>query len=165
MDKTAYDWSGFSLRIGISADLTTIFNAWTSQEELEKWFLAKAAFYDSNGIARPRDAKIAKGDSYIWKWHVADDIEKGEILAMNESNALSFSFGVCHVFVSLTELAKETIVEIEQSNIPLDEASIVSLHLGCMQGWTFYLANLKSMLEGGIDLRNKNEKIKNVIST
>lgn len=29
---------------------------------------------------------------------------------------------------------------------------------------TFYLANLKSVLEGGLDLRNKNVNIPNVIS-
>jgi hypothetical protein len=37
-------------------------------------------------------------------------------------------------------------------------------HLGCKTGWTFYLANLKSLMEGGIDLRNKNEKIQRVIN-
>ena len=39
------------------------------------------------------------------------------------------------------------------------------LYIGCGEGWTFYLANLKSMLEGGIDLRNKNDKIKGVINS
>lgn len=29
-------------------------------------------------------------------------------------------------------------------------------HIGYKTGWTFYLANLKSILEGGIDLRNRN---------
>jgi hypothetical protein len=34
-----------------------------------------------------------------------------------------------------------------------------------MEGWVFYLANLKSFPEGGIDLRNKNEKLKSVINS
>jgi len=37
--------------------------------------------------------------------------------------------------------------------------------VGCGEGWTFYLANLNSYLQGGIDLRNKNEKIQGVISS
>jgi hypothetical protein len=30
----------------------------------------------------------------------------------------------------------------------------------CQLGWTFYLANLKSVIEGGVDLRNKNVDLK-----
>ncbi|MNF09593.1 hypothetical protein D3C80_2102910 [compost metagenome] len=59
----------------------------------------------------------------------------------------------------------ETVVEITQSEIPTDERSKVYYHLGCSEGWTFYLANLKSVAEGGLDLRNKNEKIKRVVSS
>jgi hypothetical protein len=34
----------------------------------------------------------------------------------------------------------------------------------CGLGWTFYLANLKSILEGGLDLRNKNPEIQKMIN-
>lgn len=37
--------------------------------------------------------------------------------------------------------------------------------LSCKTGWTSYLANLKSVLEGGIDPRNKNEQLKAVINS
>jgi hypothetical protein len=37
--------------------------------------------------------------------------------------------------------------------------------VGCGEGWTFYLTNLKSILEGGVDLRNKEMKLKNVINS
>lgn len=30
---------------------------------------------------------------------------------------------------------------------------------------TFYLANLKSILEGGVDLRNKNEALKKMLNS
>ena len=36
--------------------------------------------------------------------------------------------------------------------------------MGCLEGWTFYLTNLKSVIEGGLDLRNKNLDIKGVIN-
>ena len=55
-------------------------------------------------------------------------------------------------------------MELTQEKIPLDEESKVNYHLGCMEGWTFYLANLKSILEGGIDLRNKNVNLTKVIN-
>jgi len=56
------------------------------------------------------------------------------------------------------------VVELWQENIPGDEDSKVNLHMGCTKGWTFYLTNLKSILEGGIDLRNKNISLKNVVN-
>jgi hypothetical protein len=33
-----------------------------------------------------------------------------------------------------------------------------------MSGWSFFMVNLKSILENGYDLRNKNEELKNVIT-
>lgn len=36
--------------------------------------------------------------------------------------------------------------------------------LGCSNGWTFYLTNLKSVYEGGLDLRNKDEKLSAMIN-
>jgi len=59
----------------------------------------------------------------------------------------------------------ETMVELTQSDIPLDEDSIHNLYVGCSRGWTFYLTNLKSILEGGIDLRNRNINLVDVINT
>jgi hypothetical protein len=58
-----------------------------------------------------------------------------------------------------------SIVELLQYDIPVDEKGKVNFHLGCAEGWVFYLANLKSVLEGGIDLRNKNEKFKKMINS
>jgi hypothetical protein len=37
--------------------------------------------------------------------------------------------------------------------------------MGCLGGWTFYLANLKSYLEGGVDLRNKNLALNNMVNS
>lgn len=57
------------------------------------------------------------------------------------------------------------VVQLEQENIPADDNSKTNYFVGCGEGWTFYLANLKSILEGGIDLRNKNENIKRVVNS
>ena len=78
---------------------------------------------------------------------------------------VQFSFAAtCTVTVTIKKELGETIVELTQENIPLDESSKVKYHLGCMEGWTFFLANLKSILEGGIDLRNKNVKLSQLVN-
>jgi hypothetical protein len=56
-------------------------------------------------------------------------------------------------------------VNLHQYNIPDDDESKALYFVGCGEGWTFYLANLKSILEGGIDLRNKNVSINNVVNS
>jgi hypothetical protein len=56
------------------------------------------------------------------------------------------------------------IVVLTQEIIPVDEDSMKNFFVGCGEGWTFYLTNLKSIIEGGIDLRNKDTEIKKVIN-
>jgi hypothetical protein len=48
-----------------------------------------------------------------------------------------------------------SIVELTQENIPIENDPAKNLFVHCQTGWTFYMANLKSVIEGGIDLRNK----------
>lgn len=67
--------------------------------------------------------------------------------------------------VTIKEEGEECRVSLKQYYIPTDEAGKTNFHIGCMEGLVFYLANLKSKQEGGIDLRNKNPGIKKVISS
>ena len=161
-----HDWSRFRLHIPVKTDPATIYRHWTTPEGLESWFLRKAAFTGTDGILRPGNAIIEVNDSYEWLWHGWSDdvVEKGEILNM-EVNFLSFSFGRAgNVDVRIRQERKEPVVELFQYGMPTDEASIVSYHVGCTKGWLFYLTNLKSVLEGGIDLRNKNVELEDVIN-
>jgi len=68
------------------------------------------------------------------------------------------------VDIQLKQHNEWTIVELTQKNIPVDDASKKSIRLGCDSGWSFYLVNLKSIYEGGIDLRNKNEELSVLIN-
>lgn len=160
-----YDWSTFTKRIPIHASLEQITNAWKSQDQIEKWFLQKAEFTNINKQIKDRHTLIAPGDSYLWTWHGSHIEATGEILENANSEFLTFSFLGCVVGLKLREEADELVLELTQREIALDEDSRVSYYVGCSRGWTFYLANLKSLLEGGIDLRNKNSKLHNVINT
>ncbi|WP_295126299.1 SRPBCC domain-containing protein [uncultured Chitinophaga sp.] len=161
-----YDWSKFRTRIPVKAGIRDIYNAWTTKNGIERWFLKSANFVTAEGTERT--GSVQKGDSYTWTWFgYGEEVnEKGTILEANGRDFFSFSFaGECKVSVYIQDEAGEVVVELVQSNIPTDEKGMTSIHIGCMGGWTFYLANLKSYLEGGIDLRNKNVLIKNVISS
>lgn len=167
-----YDWSRFRLRIPVKADAQTIYNAWATQNGIEGWFLRSADFVKQNGVLRYRNELIQAGDTYTWLWYGYPDetVEVGEILAANGQNHLHFTFNntatnKMTVTVDILQEHGETVVELVQKDIPLDEQSRINYYIGCMQGWGFYLANLKSVLEGGIDLRNRNVAIKQVISS
>jgi uncharacterized protein YndB with AHSA1/START domain len=166
-----YNWSTFIKRISINASVEDIYALWTTKAGMEKWFLRKCEFTESNGEFL-FEAAIQKGNLFTWYWHGWSDEtkENGIILNANGTNMLSFTFGqegaegmMCTVNI-YKELG-ETICEITQENIPTDERGKTYFHIGCMTGWSFYLVNMKSILEGGIDLRNKNEQIKKVVNS
>ena len=162
-----YDWSRFSARIDVRSSVENVYAAWTTRVGLERWFLRVAEFTMPNGGMRDHTAAIQAGDRYRWLWHGYDEatVERGLIEGANGRDSLQFTFaGRCLVSVNMTIEEGLTIVELRQENIPVDEDSRANYHLGCMTGWTFYLANLKSILEGGIDLRNKNEKLRKLVN-
>lgn len=119
-----------------------------------------------DGKPKDRDRSVAAGDGYLWRWHgYLDDVsEGGHIVAANGSDTFAFTFsGGSVVTVTIKEESGETVVELTQSRIADDENQ--GIYVDCGYGWAFYLANLKSVLEGGVDLRNKNVDIKNVINS
>jgi len=163
-----YDWSKFTCKINIDRPVEAIYDAWTIPQQLEQWFLRDANFLRSNSTLREKFLHVNRGDTYTWLWHGYPDTvaEKGEVLMANEIDKLQFSFtagGI--VTVDIGEVMGETIVMLTQEKIPTDEKGKVNYHIGCLGGWTFYLANLKSFLEGGIDLRNKNIALGNMINS
>lgn len=162
------DWSRFVTRINISAPVETIYKAWTTRDGMESWFLRLCEYKDKNGEELAGDVQVVVGDSYKWLWHgwPDDTVEYGQILDMNDKDLFKFSFGkagICTVQIK-TE-ADEHIVELAQEEIPTDDAGKHNYYVGCKTGWTFYLANLKSIVEGGIDLRNKNVKLQQVLNS
>jgi hypothetical protein len=161
-------FSQFIKRIPIKAPAKAIYEAWASQQGLESWFLREALFTTIEGALRSKTQLIAAGDHYTWKWHGYEDStpEKSEILVANGWDTLSFGFsGGCKVHVTILTESGEAICELRQ-DMPMDDKDRrLQFFIECGNGWTFYLANLKSVLEGGLDLRNKNTELKAVLNS
>ena len=160
-------WNSFTLRIGIRASEEAVYKAWATQDGLESWFLRSAEFTDQQGHVRHIHDFVQANDWYHWLWHgYPDDVfERKEVIEANGRNTFKFVFtGNCIVTVTITTAFGETICALTQDHIPLDPDPETNLHLNCSNGWTFYLANLKSVLEGGLDLRNKNINLSHVIN-
>ena len=85
--------------------------------------------------------------------------ESGKVISANGKDHFAFSFaGDCVVEIRLEPVHEMVRVELTQSNIPTDDLSKREIRLGCASGWAFFLVNLKSVLEGGLDLREKDRR-------
>ena len=160
-----FDWTQFTLKVAIKAKLSDIYNAWTIASEIERWFLIDAEFMDENGRVIDKSKNALAGDRYKWIWYLYDDIEKGIVTKANGKDRFEFTFaGDCLVEIRLREEFEYTIVELTHKNIPTDDSSKRNIRLGCHNGWSFYLINLKSVYEGGLDLRNKDNRFKPMLN-
>lgn len=166
--SSTHDWNRFTVRIDVNAPVEKLYAAWATRAGMEYWFLRLSEYKKPDGSLRSKDEFVQKGDSYKWLWHgwPDDTVEHGQVLDCNGSNFFKFSFGKagnCSVTIKREEGIH--IVELVQDNIPTDEHGMQYWHLGCKTGWTFYLANMKSLYEGGIDLRNKNERLQQMLNS
>ncbi len=143
MPKNKFDWSQFTQRVAVAAPVEKVFRMWTDPIQLRSWFLA--------------DAKIdlKKGGEFEWKW-LAGVKEKGKVLSVKKPTKLSFTFAGSVCDVTFKKDKRGSLVILHQHNIPETEKGKFDVHLSCSCGWTFYLTNLKTYLEYGIDLRETN---------
>jgi hypothetical protein len=142
-------------------DVRSVYLLLATPQGLESWFLREARFYTIGKRLRAKDEFISKEDTYEWFWHGYEEGERGMVLEVNEIDLLKFTFsGKSTVSVGLKSANGVTLVELTQENIPQESDLDKNLYVQCQIGWTFYLANLKSIVEGGVDLRNKRMDLK-----
>ncbi len=163
----SFNWKEFTRRIPVKAPAKAIYEAWSTQQGLESWFLRLAQFTSTSGAIRNKQEQVQAGDKYKWLWFGYDDdvVENMEIISANDWDQLQFRFsGGCIVTVSIRQQDGENICELVQQMPMEDEKEQQYFFIECGKGWTFYLSNLKSILEGGVDLRNKNLSLQNVVN-
>jgi uncharacterized protein YndB with AHSA1/START domain len=163
-----YDWREFTRRIPITAPAKAIYDAWATQQGLESWFLRHSTFTKKDGSLRTRTSYIEAGDTYKWLWYGYDDsvVEEKKILEANGWDRIQFLFsGDCVVTVTIRQEEGQNICALRQQMPMESEDEQRYYFIECGGGWSFYLANLKSVLEGGLDLRNKNVNLQNVITS
>ena len=161
-----FDWTSFSRKISIKADMSNLYDAWTVPSELEKWFLSKALYTRPDGSIVGPHEHIQPEDKYAWSWHTWDIVEEGKVIETNGKDKIVFSFAEeCTVEIKLETSHEEVLVILTQLDIPTDDKSKKHVRLGCYEGWSFYMVNLKSIYEGGIDLRNMHDALKGVINS
>lgn len=160
-----FDWTSFTIKIPVKAEIEDLYRAWASSAEIEKWFLSEADYKDADGKTMDKNQLAVTENTYFWRWFLYEDTESGKITGANGKDTFAFTFaGSCVVSIKLTKEHDHTVVTLNQSDIPTDDNSKRNIRLGCHNGWSFYLINLKSVYEGGLDLRNKDNRFKPMLN-
>jgi uncharacterized protein YndB with AHSA1/START domain len=163
------DWSRFSHKIYLNAGIRRVYDAWATRANIESWFLRKGEFKTPDGKLRGDLETVQKGDTYEWLWHGHPDstVEHGVVTEANGKDRFAFVFGTAGVVTITLREVEPNVTEmiLVQDQIPTDDHGKFSYHVGCSTGWSFYEGNIKSILEGGMDLRNKNPNYTNVINS
>ncbi len=157
------NFHSFTKKIYIKAPLDKLYKCWTSSEGLCSWFLKEAVYITKEGNSRSLSDPIQAGDHYTWRWHNWDGKEEGVVLEANGKDTFEFTFaGKTKVKVQLIPEKGSVLVVLKQYHIPTDEESKLNIHVGCSNGWTFWLANLKAFLEHGILLHEMERDLREV---
>ena len=154
------------MRINTTASVEKAFKAVATPGGLESWFLREAGVQLAESPGQ-RGTKIKKGDEYYFQWHGHPDTMRhaGKFLSTDGKSVISFTFSQdLPVTISIYRECEETIVELAETFDPTVEEVARNHYLGNMKGWIFYLINLKSILEGGLDMRNRKVELKNVLT-
>ena len=160
------NWSEFKLRVNTTATVEAAYAAVATPAGLESWFLRDANI-TTGGKRRSGPEKIQKGDEYHFQWYGHPDTLRhlGRYLSADGKSVISFTFSQdLPVTISIYRECDETIIELAETFDPTVEEVARNHYLGNMKGWIFFLVNLKSILEGGIDMRNRKVELKNVLT-
>ncbi|HWR82653.1 MAG TPA: SRPBCC domain-containing protein [Candidatus Deferrimicrobium sp.] len=143
MSAKKYDWTQFTLKIEIGATPAQVFRAWTDDKVVPKWFTVKAKI-------EPR-----KNGRIHFEW-LGGDVLDGRVIAITKNRRFVFPFGKGNeqVEVAITKSGRGSICRLHQYGMKTTPKARWEMFVGCKEGWTFFLTNLKCYLEHGIDLRS-----------
>ena len=147
-------WKRLHQVIYLEAPIESVYAAWATSKGLVGWFPMEAVLTDAGGEELPPDGAAVVGGGFKFLWHTGH-VEEGEFLEANGTDRLRFTFGEgIEVAVCLKEAGDGFVaVDLSQTQDRSPEENLKVL-LGFKEGWAFYLANLRSVLEGGLDIRD-----------
>ncbi len=155
MSTETFNQNNFIRKIFINKKIDEVNELISTPAGIARWFIDKAEYRSPDNLVRKDSDEAQKADKYKWYWLYKNFSTEGEILEAETNRILKFTFGSAGIVaITLTEDEGRTLVELKQENYPgqkYDEDA----YINCYVCWTFYLANLKSVMETGYDLRDR----------
>jgi len=161
MEKLSFD--SFTKKIHIKSSVEKLYWCWATPEGISSWFLSKAHYLSKEQKPRQQNEYVQAGDTYIWEWHNWDGQEKGTVLQANGTDFIEILFAdPSKVSIHLEDKGSAVLLTLKQYDIPTDEKSMLEIHHGCSNGWSFWLTNLKAYLEHGILLNETDVDLRGI---
>jgi hypothetical protein len=154
MPKPYFSWKEFRRSVLVSPSLETALPLLNTAEGLSRWFIGTCRFYRGDAEPRGPNEPAQSGDGFEWMWLNKPLKLDGAVLEVG-SNSIRYTFGAAgHVVFSAREENGRVRVSIEQA---LDGDSEYNSEdwVNCYVCWSFFLLNLKSVIEHHTDLRER----------
>jgi uncharacterized protein YndB with AHSA1/START domain len=138
-----------TMRISIASDPTSIFDYLVDASKLETWFPDQAV------------SEAQLGGRYHFHWNDKPGVWSGRYTYFIRGNSLSYTWQApgdeyeTNVQIKLAPQAQGTLLDLTHSGFTTDTAMDKAI-----KAWEFYLENLKSVIEKGVDLREQTRRTK-----
>jgi len=163
MAVVSRDYRDVRARVYVNAPMDRVYKSWATVAGLERWLTARARMLSPEGRDLGREGPAEEGGRYSWT-RADGTREDGTFVEVDNSMLLRFTFGKDVVVkVQLTLTSKGVLVDVHQ-HAQRSDAENLALALAHSSRWTFYLANLKSVLEGGADLRDARPDVEGLVN-
>ena len=148
-------WKQFQRKIYIQASPRDVFTALATTRGMRHWMLASATFYDAEQDILADDTVPSAGHTFSWQWRTGQEPEKGRVSSLSRNQYLSYILQEDQQSISfqLKRKGAYTHLILTQQHDFNDKDRNRQVYLEGFSQWTFLLTNLKSVLEGGKDLR------------
>jgi uncharacterized protein YndB with AHSA1/START domain len=158
------DWTQFRLFVAIDAPPARLFRAWATSSGLESFFVEMMQIRDGSGAVRKPDTPASAGDRYVWRWDSGAKVE-GTFLAVEPEKEVDFTFNEAKVRVRLHPRDGGTLLELHQYGMEDTPDKRMHLHANCRGGWVYFLTVLKTLMEHGVDGRDRSRAMGGAFST
>ncbi len=164
MTEENFNKKKFSHGILLKASQDKVFEYVSTGSGLSKWFIGSADYFYNDKSIRLGEDHARKGDSFLWKWLNKDLELKGIITDSDGKSEFGFTFGPSFfVKIKLTESGERTKLVLTQSYQDSSSENEFGF-INCCVCWVFFLTNLKSVAEHGIDLRETEADIEMLVN-
>jgi hypothetical protein len=121
---------------------------------MEGFFVEMMAIRNQQGRLLDPDESVLEGCRYVWRWD-SGVLVAGKFFDVLPGHELSFTFGESKVRIRLHPQQAGTILELCQYDMEDTEQNRMHLFTNCRAAWVYFLTVLKTLLEHGIDGRDR----------
>jgi hypothetical protein len=155
MTEKNFNMQRFSHAIYLNAPVEKVYELAVTPSGIIKWFIGKAKYFYKDNNIRLGNESAEKGDSFLWTWLNKDLELKGIVTESLRDKIFQFTFSPLYIVtIEIHSEGNKTKLTLTQEYQEAAAGNDFN-YINCCTCWVFFLTNLKSVIENGIDLREK----------